>query len=432
FLHLYKKDLKHFFSDRGAVIMSFLVPMVMAIIFGFTFGGGSSDIIENLEIKIDVVDLDQTELSKSVVKAIEDDDILIPEIVSEDDAYAHVKKGKRSAALIIPAGFAEKVKSGEDVDLKIIHDPSDQLENGVIQGKMQQIIFSSDIGKYIMPNMVEKVLKNQGASEESIKVARFYIENYFIPQMKNDSGENNDKASDKASDQKSSGSMFSSGFADFPVKIVNEQIVGQDVSSSAGYVQAIVSAMVMFLLFGVSFGAGSLLREQKTGTLKRLLTSPLTVEGILTAKLLGLMTTGLMQVYFMLIMGWLVFHLEIWAYPFQLFLMALATSLMASGLGIMLTGIAKTEEQIGSLAPLVIITLSAVGGAMVPRFIMPQILKTIGVISPVSWAMEGFHNVFWQHQGLMGMLPQFAVLIGFSIVFLIIGIVLVRVQLKKA
>ncbi|MFH1514694.1 MAG: ABC transporter permease [bacterium] len=412
--------------------MSFLVPMVMAIIFGFTFGGGSSDIIENLEIKIDVVDLDQTELSKSVVKAIEDDDILIPEIVSEDDAYAHVKKGKRSAALIIPAGFAEKVKSGEDVDLKIIHDPSDQLENGVIQGKMQQIIFSSDIGKYIMPNMVEKVLKNQGASEESIKVARFYIENYFIPQMKNDSGENNDKASDKASDQKSSGSMFSSGFADFPVKIVNEQIVGQDVSSSAGYVQAIVSAMVMFLLFGVSFGAGSLLREQKTGTLKRLLTSPLTVEGILTAKLLGLMTTGLMQVYFMLIMGWLVFHLEIWAYPFQLFLMALATSLMASGLGIMLTGIAKTEEQIGSLAPLVIITLSAVGGAMVPRFIMPQILKTIGVISPVSWAMEGFHNVFWQHQGLMGMLPQFAVLIGFSIVFLIIGIVLVRVQLKKA
>ena len=227
-------------------------------------------------------------------------------------------------------------------------------------------------------------------------------------------------------------SWIDSAFDDFPINVVSEQVAGEDVSSSAGYVQAIVSAMVMFLLFGISFGAGALLREKKSGTLKRLLTSPLTIEGILTAKLLSLMAVGLMQVYFMLIVGWLIFHLEIWSYPGQLFLMALGTTLMASGLGVLITGIGKTEEQVGMLSTLVVLSLSAIGGAMVPRMIMPDFLKQIGVISPVSWAMDGFHNVFWYHQGYAGMLPQFAVLVGFALVFLIVGSLLVKHQLKNA
>ncbi len=423
--NLYIKDMKLFFSDRGAVIMSFLVPVLMALLFGFTFGGGGESIIEDLEINFDVADNDKSEISEKIVKAIEDDDILILNSVSEEDAYKHVIGGKRSVALIIPDGFGEKVIAGDDADLKLIYDPSNQLENGLIQGKMQQILFTSDLAEYFMPNMIEKLLRQQGESEENIKVARFYIDKYIVPQM---GGANKDKSD--SSDESGAQSMDAM-FDDLPIKITSEQVVGQDVSSSAGYVQAVVSAMVMFLLFGISFGAGTLLREKQSGTLKRLLTSPLSVEGILTAKLLGLMTTGMMQIYFMLIFGWIVFKLEIWSYPFQLFLMALATSLMASGLGIMLAGIAKSEEQIGSLAPLVILSLSAIGGAMVPRFIMPKILLQIGVISPITWAVDGFHNVFWQHQGLMGMLPQFGMLIAFALAFLAIGVVLVRGQIRS-
>jgi len=423
--NLYIKDMKLFFSDRGAVIMSFIVPVLMALIFGFTFGGGSGSIIEDLEIYFDVADNDKSEISGKIVKAVGDDDVLILKEVTQEEAYKHVKSGKRSVALIIPTGFGDKVIAGDDADLKLIYDPSNQLENGLIQGKMQEMLFTADIGEYFMPNMIEKLLRQQGESEENIKVARFYIDKYIVPQM------GSAKTDKDNSDKKSGAQSMDAMFDDLPIKISSEQVVGQDISSSAGYVQSVVSAMVMFLLFGISFGAGTLLREKQSGTLKRLLTSPLSVEGIMAAKLLGLMTTGLIQVYFMLIFGWIVFKLEIWSYPGQLFLMAFATSLMASGLGVMLAGIAKSEEQIGSLAPLVIIALSAIGGAMVPRFIMPKILLQIGLISPVTWAVDGFHNVFWQHQGLMGMLPQFGMLIAFALVFLAIGVVLVRAQIRS-
>jgi ABC-2 type transport system permease protein len=349
--------------------------------------------------------------------------MLVPSVVSQDDAYAHVKGGKRSAALIIPSGFEQKVKSGEDVELKVIYDPSNQLESGVLQGKLQQVIFSSDISEYAVPSMIGKMLRSQGESEINIQIAKTFVSKYVTPKM---------KSSEKQSGEgKSGGSMFGSSFDDLPIKVVSEKVVGEDISSNAGYVQSIVSAMVMFLLFGVSFGASVLLKEKKNGTLKRLMTSPLTVEGILSAKLISLMATGMMQVYFMLIVGWIVFKLDIWAYPVELFLMALATTLMASGLGVLLTGMARTEEQAGMLATLVILSLSAIGGAMIPRFIMPEFLKTVGYISPVSWAMDGFHNVFWYRQGFAGMIVQFGVLIGFAVLFLLVGSFLVRRQIKS-
>lgn len=421
-IYLALKDLRQFFGDKGAVLLSFLVPSVMAIIFGFTYGGMGSS-IDELTINIDVVDLDKTKISGNILSAIEKDDMLVASVVSQDDAYQHVKTGKLPAALIIPSGFEEKVKAGADVELKVIYDPSAQLESGILQGKLQQVIFSSDISEYIMPAMVDKMLRSQGESEVNIQVAKLFVSKYVTPKMK--ASENESK------DESSGGSMFGSSFDDLPIKVVSEKVVGEDISSNAGYVQAIVSAMVMFLLFGVTFGASVLLKEKKIGTLKRLMTSPLTVEGILSAKLISLMTTGLMQVYFMLIVGWIVFKLDIWAFPVELFMMAVATTLMASGLGVLLTGLARTEEQAGMLATLVILSLSAIGGAMIPRFIMPEFLKTVGYISPVSWAMDGFHNVFWYRQGFAGMILQFGVLIGFAVLFLLVGSFLVKRQIKR-
>ena len=58
-------------------------------------------------------------------------------------------------------------------------------------------------------------------------------------------------------------------------------------------------------------------------------------------------------------------------------------------------------------------------------------MKKIGYISPVSWAIDGFHNIFWRHMGFGGMMVEFSVLIGFSLAFLIIGTLLVRAKLKS-
>jgi ABC-type multidrug transport system permease subunit len=58
-------------------------------------------------------------------------------------------------------------------------------------------------------------------------------------------------------------------------------------------------------------------------------------------------------------------------------------------------------------------------------------MRQIGYLSPVSWAVDGFHNVFWRHQGVGGMITEFSVLLAFALVFLIIGTMLVRIRMKS-
>jgi ABC-2 type transport system permease protein len=435
-IQLYLKDMRLFFQDKLAVGLGFIVPCFMAIIFGFTFGGVSSN-IEDLNIKIDVVDNDHSEMSQSMVKQFQDHKNITAEIVTEDVARKHVGGGKKSIAVIIPYGFSEKVKKSEDVTIKMLVDPSDQMETAVMQGLIQEVLFTSDVAEFAFPEMIKKMLREKGESETTIGIASSFIKQYM---GKKPETETEDKTRSQdleeqnadLKDKKNSSSFFSSTSEYFPVKVEEEQVAGQNVDTTASHVQAIVSAMVMFLMFGVNAGAIALLKEKKSGTLKRLLVSPLTVEGILIGKLLSMMTTGLMQIYFMLIVGWLVFHLQIWAYPLQIFLMAIGTAMMASGLGVMVTGFAKTEEQAHMISTLVILSIAAIGGAMVPRFFMPEFMKTIGSISPVSWAIDGFHNIFWYKQGFMGMIGHFGVLVGFAIVFLTIGSIFVRKQLKEA
>jgi ABC-2 type transport system permease protein len=291
----------------------------------------------------------------------------------------------------------------------------------MLQGLLQQAIFTADISKYIMPNMVEKMMRKKGENEAAISIAKLYINKYMVP---------NNKEPDTTT-SKSEKSSDNGLFKDYPIGIASEQIVGNDVDTTAAYVQSVISAMLIFLMFSVTHGAGALIREKKRGTLKRLMLSPLSVGGILTGKLISIMLIGIVEIYFMLIVGWLIFGLQIWDYPVELFLMAFATAMMTSGLGVMLTGIAKTEEQVSMLATLVIITLNAIGGSMIPRFFMPDFMKKIGYISPVSWAIDGFHNVFWRHMGFGGMALEFGVLIAFALSFLLIGIILVRAKLKS-
>ena len=61
-----RKDLQLFFSDRRAVMMSFIVPIAIASFFGSIFSGPSSS-SEPARISVAVIDQDSTAISRGVV-----------------------------------------------------------------------------------------------------------------------------------------------------------------------------------------------------------------------------------------------------------------------------------------------------------------------------------------------------------------------------
>ena len=108
--------------------------------------------------------------------------------------------------------------------------------------------------------------------------------------------------------------------------------------------------------------------------------------------------------------------------PAGLLVVAVAAAAASSGLGVLVSAFARTEAQIGGLTTMLLLALSAVGGCFVPRVIMPDWLRTVGLASPHAWALDGFQDILVRGQGFVDVLPRAGGLLAFAAVFFLVGV----------
>ncbi len=94
-------------------------------------------------------------------------------------------------------------------------------------------------------------------------------------------------------------------------------------------------------------------------------------------------------------------------------------SLAAIGTSILIAVSVNTVEQATTIGGLVNILFGAIGGVMVPKFFMPPGMQTLSNISPMSWGLEGFLDVFLRNLGAGEVLFESLALAGFGIVLLL-------------
>jgi ABC-type multidrug transport system permease subunit len=92
--------------------------------------------------------------------------------------------------------------------------------------------------------------------------------------------------------------------------------------------------------------------------------------------------------------AWLVFGLDIIQHIPSIVLMILVTAYACSGFGIVLASFAKTRQQVQGFSTIIVLVMSAMGGSMIPIFIMPEIMQKIAVVSVNYWGIHGFYDIF--------------------------------------
>ena len=85
----------------------------------------------------------------------------------------------------------------------------------------------------------------------------------------------------------------------------------------------------------------------------------------------------------------------------------------------MLATFSRSRAQLSGLSTIIILTMSAVGGSMFPRFLMPETMQKVGLVTFNAWALDGYLKVFWYELPLWQLWPQLAVLTGLTIVFML-------------
>ena len=187
---------------------------------------------------------------------------------------------------------------------------------------------------------------------------------------------------------------------------------------------AVLFGFFLALTVGLSFT-----EERKWGTWRRVLAAPVGRGTILVAKLVPYFLMGLVQFGFLFGLGIVVFGMRIGGSPLALVAVTIAVVTCAVSLGLVIAAIGGSEKRMGSIGSVCLLVMGLLGGAMVPRAVMPPTMQTLGLVVPHSWALDGYLTVLVRDgAGVADVLPQIGALFGFAALFAGFGIARFRFE----
>jgi ABC-2 type transport system permease protein len=181
------------------------------------------------------------------------------------------------------------------------------------------------------------------------------------------------------------------------------------------YEEIVPSYTVMFVFFLVNLMGRSFIAEREIGTLRRLRAAPISGWSILLGKTLPFLTVSLIQTAILFLAGKLIFGMSWGTAPWMLLPVIVATSCAATGLGLLIATLVKTESQVSAYATFTVIILAGVSGCFMPRKWLPDVMQQISLATPHAWALIAYDEllsapspsvaIVWQ---CVGMLLAFA------------------------
>ena len=399
--------------DRGALALSFLLPVVFFSIFAVIFGGRRDT---TPKVRVLVVDEDHSRASGRLPQALQQEDALVvktrPAAVKgvEQPEYnrvtaeAAVKEGAAPVAIVIPRGFGENPISFGPTDssrptIQLLEDSSDMVAPQVINGLLQKVAMTS------MPDLMAE----QGSK---------YVDQ-FAGGLTREQRDRIDEGIGYLREQQQNGGTASSASSGV-IAVTNRAVVGENKNNPmVSFYAAAIG--VMFLLFTASGAAGALLDEAESGTLDRVLSSRVTMTSLLLGKLTYNSLLAFVQLVVMFLWGWAVFKLDFWPHLAGFIVMGVCTAVAVASFGMLLASICRTRAQLGALSTLIILIMSSIGGSMFPRFLMPEAMQKAGLLTINAWAIDGFTKIFWRDEPISHLWPQVLVLVAIAIVLFAIA-----------
>jgi ABC-2 type transport system permease protein len=360
---LVRKDLKLFRSDRRALIVSFAVPAVLALLFGLAFRGAGG----GMHLRSRVVNLDDSPGAARLAAALAANPVLAATPSTREEAQALLEKGKIDVALVIPAHVAAAAaaasrdpKSARPA-LEVIANPSSRTEASIAQGVASRAVVQA-LGADLDPE-VARCAARQDPFEATIRAA----------------GAGGDRYD--------------------------------------GAAHALAGMGVQFILIGAIDSAVGLLNERQMGMFRRLRAAPLSRWVLIASRLVSGAIVALAVITFLYAFGSMAMKVEVLGSKAGFALIALAFALMASSLGVLISTFGKTPQATRGAGMFVVLIATMLSGAWLPTFMFPEWLRSATLFVPTRWAVDGLDAMTWRGLGLDAALAPAGVMLATALVF---------------
>jgi len=329
--------LRRLARDRLALFFIVLLPVVIILIIGLTFGDAASD-----RLPVGVVDQGAGPLGGELRSQLAASEALDARDVEDEDALRKaVRRGVVAAGVVLPAGYDETLRAGGRAEVTFVVDQTRPAPAPV-------------------RSAVAAVVARQAAQVRAAVLA----------------GEAGGVPFDTALAR--AGALAG---GQTQVRVEATTIGGREDALPTGFNYTAPANLVLFVFITSLAGAAGLIEARRLGVTRRLVATPTTTGTILFGEALSRFAVAILQGLIIFGVGWLVFGVD-WGDPEAALLLVTVFALVGTGVGMLLGAVLRNAEQATSIGPPVGIALGMLGGCMWPLAIVPEPMRVVGHLFP--------------------------------------------------
>ena len=356
------RDIK---NDKRTIALMLLAPIFAMFVFGLAFSGDVEDVnvvVVNHDTGFQVSGGENLSLSQNIINNLDTKVLNIKYMSDDASAVGEVENGKAYAVIIFPENFTEAAYTGAT-------NPSSNQNTQIIIRADESVVNIKNAIFSTVGDAATKTMEDQGINP--------------------------------------------------PVKVSSDPVYGEGAEFIDFFVPGIMAFVVYLLTTLLTLLA--FVGERTSGTLERILATPVKESEIVCGYALAFGIVGTIQAAFLLAVGVLVFKIDVVGNVLLAFVVVALLAVVSQALGILLSSLAKREGQAVQFIPFIILPVFLLSGVFWPIEAIPTWLRPLSYVVPPTYAVDACRAVILKGWGLDKIWVDVVVLVAFAALFLVMA-----------
>jgi ABC-2 type transport system permease protein len=363
--HVARKEIRQILRDRRSLVLILVMPIVLTFLFGKALETG-----ELRDIPAVILNQDGSPESNVIVTAFSTyDEVQIQREVSTlEEAQDLLARGRIKAAIIIPNGFMRQIESGEEAQLQLLLDGTDNNSAPIVEGVAQRVIQRYNTERAIKGLWARGVRPDRGL--RLIRPVYVHTEVRYNP---------------------------------------GRQYLSYVMPGVIGLTLQLLTVMLMAI---------TIPRERERGTLDQLMASPITRTELILGKLLPYFGISLLNVATILFVADRWFGIPVVQHLPLLVLLCCLFVLTSLATGLLISAVSRSQFQAVQIAVFYVLPVFMLSGAYAPIEAIPNYIRPISYLFPLMYFSRAVRAVSLRGADFAQIWQDVALLGGFVVIFL--------------